>query len=151
MKKATASPSASTAPPAGIENYEKIGNFPLAKLARQPLGRGVAGSSGVVMHDTILTGRTACLLCPIACGRHIKITDEGPYAPLDCEGPEYETLGTMGGECLVDDLAAICKANDLCNRYGLDTISTGSVIAFAMEAFEKGILITTADTDGVER
>ncbi len=55
----------------------------------------------------------------------------------------------MGGECLVDDLAAICKANDLCNRFGLDTMSTGSVIAFAMEAFERG-LITTADTEGIE-
>src|SRR3989339_1530868 len=58
-------------------------------------------------------------------------------------------MGAMGFESLVDDLAAICKANDLCNRFGLDTMSTGSVIAFAMEAFEKG-LITTADTDGIE-
>ena len=90
------------------------------------------------MHDTILKGRTACLQCPIACGRHISIA-EGPYGSLEGEGPEYETIGTMGGECLVDDLAAICKANDLCNRFGLDTMSTGSVIAFAMEAFERGL------------
>jgi aldehyde:ferredoxin oxidoreductase len=58
-------------------------------------------------------------------------------------------MGTMGGECLVEDLEAICKANDLCNRYGLDTISAGATIAFAMEAFERG-LITTEDTGGVE-
>lgn len=99
------------------------------------------------MHDTILTGRRACLYCPIACGRHIRIT-EGSHAPLEGEGPEYETIGTLGGECMVDDLAAICRANELCNRYGLDTISTGSIIAFAMEAYEKGIL-TKKDTDGV--
>ncbi|MFC1866796.1 aldehyde ferredoxin oxidoreductase family protein [Thermodesulfobacteriota bacterium] len=130
----------------GVENYEKIGNFPLQNW-RGGRWEGAQKISGVTMHDTILTGRKACLLCPIACGRHIKIT-EGPYAPLDCEGPEYETIGTMGGECLVDDLSAICKANELCNRYGLDTISTGATIAFAMEAYEKGI-ICKRDTDGV--
>ena len=131
----------------GLENYEKIGNFPLQNW-RGSRWAGAVKITGSTMHDTILKGRTACPQCPIACGRHIRI-DEGPYGPLEGEGPEYETLGTMGGECLVDDLAAICKANDLCNRFGLDTMSTGSVIAFAMEAFERG-LITTADTDGVE-
>ena len=131
----------------GVENYEKTGNFPLQNWRGSRWADAVK-ISGVTMHDTILKGRTACLQCPIACGRHISIT-EGPYGPLDGEGPEYETIGTMGGECLVDDLAAICKANDLCNRFGLDTMSTGSVIAFAMEAFERG-LITTADTEGIE-
>jgi aldehyde:ferredoxin oxidoreductase len=131
----------------GIDNYEKIGNFPIKNWTE---GRwaGASKISGVAMHDTILTGRRGCLRCPISCGRHIKIS-EGPYAPLDCEGPEYETIGTLGGECMVDDLAAICKANELCNRYGLDTISTGTIIAFAMEAYEKGIL-TSRDTDGVD-
>lgn len=131
----------------GIVTYEKIGNFPLKNWT---LGRwqGAAKISGVAMHDTVLSGRRACLGCPIACGRHIRIT-EGPFAPLDCEGPEYESIGTLGGECLVDDLAAICKANELCNRYGLDTISTGATIAFAMEAFEKGV-ITLQDTEGIE-
>lgn len=131
----------------GVENYEKLGNFPLQNWRAGRWAEAVR-ISGVTMHDTILQGRTACLQCPIACGRHIRIED-GPYGPVEGEGPEYETIGTMGGECLVQDLAAICKANDLCNRYGLDTMSTGSVIAFAMEAFEKG-LITAADTDGIE-
>ena len=131
----------------GAENYEKAGNFPL-KNWQQGRWEGVSKINGVVLHDTVLTGRKGCWRCPIACGRHIKIT-EGPYAGLEGAGPEYETMGTMGGECLVDDLEAICKANDLCNRYGLDTISTGATIAFAMEAFEKG-LITTKDTGGVE-
>ena len=131
----------------GIDGYEKIGNFPIRNW-REGRWAGASKISGVTMHDTILIGRRGCLRCPIACGRHIKIS-EGPFAPLECEGPEYETIGTLGGECMVDDLAAICKANELCNRYGLDTISTGSIIAFAMEAFEKGIL-TPQDTDGVE-
>jgi len=131
----------------GIDNYEKIGNFPIQNW-REGRWAGASKISGVTMHDTILTGRKGCLRCPISCGRHIKIS-EGPYAPLECEGPEYETIGTLGGECMVDDLAAICKANELCNRYGLDTISTGSIIAFAMEAYEKGIL-TRKDTEGID-
>ncbi|MGD0626563.1 MAG: aldehyde ferredoxin oxidoreductase family protein [Thermodesulfobacteriota bacterium] len=131
----------------GIDNYEKIGNFPL-KNWKQGRWEGAKKISGMAMHDTILSGRKACLQCPIACGRHIKVT-EGPYAPMDCEGPEYESIGTLGGLCLVDDLVAIAKANQLCNRYGLDTISTGGIIAFAMEAYEKGIL-TRKDTDGIE-
>jgi len=131
----------------GIDNYEKIGNFPI-KNWREGRWPGANKISGVTMHDTILTGQRGCLWCPIACGRHVRIS-EGPYAPLECEGPEYETIGTLGGECMVDDLAAVCKANELCNRYGLDTISTGSIIAFAMEAYEKGIL-TAQDTDGID-
>jgi aldehyde:ferredoxin oxidoreductase len=130
-----------------LEKYEEMGNFPLRNW-RGSRWEGASKISGAAMHDTILSGRKGCLGCPIACGRHIKVT-EGPYSPMDCEGPEYETLGTMGGECLVDDLQAICKANELCNRYGLDTISTGAVIAFSMEAFEKGLL-TRDDTDGVD-
>ncbi len=131
----------------GVDNYEKMGNFPI-KNWRDGRWARASKISGVAMHDTILTGRKGCLRCPISCGRHIKIS-EGPYAPLECEGPEYETIGTLGGECMVDDLAAVCKANELCNRYGLDTISTGSIIAFAMEAYEKGIL-TRNDTEGID-
>jgi len=132
----------------GVERYEYLGNFPLQNWRGSRWEEGAKQISGVRMYETVLSGTRACLGCPIACGRHVEIT-EGPYAPLDCEGPEYETVGTMGGECLVSDLEAICKANQLCNLYGLDTISTGSVIAFAMEAFEKGI-ITREDTDGLE-
>jgi aldehyde:ferredoxin oxidoreductase len=132
----------------GVEKYEYIGNFPIQNWRGSRWEEGAKKISGETMHDTILTGRLSCRGCAIACGRHIKI-EEGPYAPLDTEGPEYETIGTMGGECLVDDLEAICKANELCNRYGLDSISTGAVIAFGMEAYEKGI-ITKTDTDGLE-
>ncbi|MFC2163536.1 aldehyde ferredoxin oxidoreductase family protein [Acidobacteriota bacterium] len=131
----------------GIDNYEKIGNFPI-KNWQGSHWPGAAKISGVAMHDSILTGRRGCWACPIACGRHIKIED-GPYAGLHCEGPEYESIGTLGGECMIDDLKAIGYANSLCNRYGLDTISTGATIAFAMEAFEKGIL-TPQDTEGID-
>ena len=64
-------------------------------------------------------------------------------------GPEFETVGSIGSNLLVDDLGAICKANELCNRYGLDTISVGGVIGFAMECYEHG-LITDKDTNRAE-
>jgi aldehyde:ferredoxin oxidoreductase len=64
-------------------------------------------------------------------------------------GPEYETLGALGSNCCVDDLKAVVKAAELCNAYGMDTISTGMAISFAMECFENGIL-TKEDTGGIE-
>ena len=64
-------------------------------------------------------------------------------------GPEYETLGSFGSSCGVDDLEAICKANEICNTYAIDTISTGMTIAFAMECYENGIL-TREDMDGLD-
>jgi len=64
-------------------------------------------------------------------------------------GPEYETLAALGSDCGIDNLEAIAKGNELCNAYGLDTISTGGTIAFAMECFENGIL-SEKQTDGIK-
>jgi aldehyde:ferredoxin oxidoreductase len=75
----------------------------------------------------------------VGCGRHVKVST-GPYASVKGAGPEYETLGLIGGSCLIDNLEVIAKANELCNRYGLDTIEVGNGIAMAMEAYEKGLL-----------
>jgi aldehyde:ferredoxin oxidoreductase len=91
--------------------------------------------------------RYACFRCPVACGGHMRVAD-GPYA-AEGHKPEYETLASFGAMTLTDNVEAMIKLNDLCNRAGLDTISTGSTIAFAIECFEKG-LITSRDTDGIE-
>jgi len=88
-----------------------------------------------------------CWHCPITCGGFVKTTFGGEE--IDGGKPEYETLGAFGAMLLVDDLGAIVKANDICNLYGMDTISTGCTIAFAYECYEKGIL-TTDDTGGLE-
>jgi len=132
----------------GIINYEKIGNFPHQNWRLSDWEEGARKISGQEMAKTILVGRYACRTCPIGCGRTVKIT-KGPFAPVDGGGPEYETLAALGSNCLVDNLEAIAKANELCNRYGLDTMSTGGVIGFAMEAYEKG-LISKKDTGGIE-
>ena len=94
-------------------------------------------------------GRDTCFGCIIRCKRVVEIK-EGKY-PVDplYGGPEYETVATFGSYCGVDDLPATCKANEICNMFGLDTISCGATIAWAMEAFEAGA-ITTKDTGGIE-
>ena len=88
--------------------------------------------------DNYLVRHKACYACPIACGRQSTV-EEGPYA-IDIEGPEYETTNALGPMCWVGNPEAILYANHLCNEYGLDTISTGVTIAFAMELHEKGLL-----------
>jgi aldehyde:ferredoxin oxidoreductase len=79
-----------------------------------------------------------CFACPIRCGRVTRV-ESGPHAG-DLEGPEYETLDALGPMCGIDDPEAIIHANRICNDLGLDTISTGSVIAFAMECHQRGLL-----------
>ncbi len=90
------------------------------------------------LNEKILVGRKACYACPIACGRLVDIKT-GKYA-IKGEGPEYESIGTFGSMCDINDIEAITYAHILCNDYGLDTVSAGSTIAFAMECYEKGIL-----------
>lgn len=92
--------------------------------------------------------RYRCANCPIACGGILNVS-AGPYPVGEIHKPEYETMAAFGPLCMNDDLFSIFKMHDMCNRSGLDTISAGSVLAFAMECFEKG-LINRTDTDGIE-
>jgi aldehyde:ferredoxin oxidoreductase len=104
--------------------------------------------NGSALTDKYLTRRSGCLYCGIACKRIVEVKD-GPFAVPEGPGPEYETIvafGTLMGSL---DLAATCKAGRLCNDLGMDTISCGATIAWAMEAFEKGDL-TRRDTDDLE-
>jgi aldehyde:ferredoxin oxidoreductase len=93
--------------------------------------------------------RFACYMCPIGCGGVMKEgTGEYKYA-AGARRPEYETTAMFGTNCLNNNLESIIKAADICDRYGLDTISTGAAIALTIECYEKG-LITKKDTDGIE-
>ncbi len=93
----------------------------------------------------LLTARRSCYACAIRCKREVAI--DGQVSVYG--GPEYETVGAFGPDCGINDLHAIAKANELCNAFMLDSISTGATIAFAMECFEHG-LIGLDDTDGIE-
>jgi len=90
----------------------------------------------------------ACWHCPIGCGGHMKEGKEYTYMS-GTHKPEYETAAAFGHMCLNANVESIIMANDICNRYGLDTISTGAAIAFAIECYENG-LISDKDTDGIE-
>ena len=105
--------------------------------------------SGEKMAETVLKERDTCYACVVKCKRVVEIKD-GPYK-VDPRygGAEYETLGTFGSYCGVDDLAAVNLANQVCNEYAVDTIAAGATIAFAMECFENGV-ITTEQTGGLE-
>jgi aldehyde:ferredoxin oxidoreductase len=114
---------------------------------------------GTTMYDTILRGasegkqdregRDTCYACTVRCKRVVEI-NEGKYkVDPHYGGPEYETTSTFGNYCAIDDLAAISKANEICNKYGMDSISCGATISWAYEAFNEGKL-TLEDTDGLD-
>jgi aldehyde:ferredoxin oxidoreductase len=121
-----------------VKNWAGVGveDFPQAKQ---------------ISDDAILkyeVKKYACWHCPIACGGIYRV-ENGPYAVEEVHKPEYETCGMFGNNLLNDNVESLFKLNDICNRYGLDTISAGSAIGFAIECYEKG-LITKEDTDGIE-
>lgn len=96
----------------------------------------------------LFTKNVACFACPVACGR-FSVVKSGPYANTATEGPEYETIYSLGSNCGIDCAEAIAKADLLCDEYGMDTLSTGVTVSFAMECFERGI-IDKRDTGGLE-
>lgn len=99
-------------------------------------------------HDRLKVKQESCYACPVRCKMVFEAKEPYEIDPR-YGGPEYETLGAFNSTCCVDDIRAGAKAHELCNRYGLDSISTGVTIAFAMECYENG-LITKEDTDGIE-
>ncbi len=101
--------------------------------------------SGEKLTQDFLLHPKACFSCPIGCGRVTQVSD--PEFQGQGEGPEYETIYALGSMCGIDNLAALTKANYLCNELGMDTISMGATLACAMEMAERGYL-PAAETDG---
>lgn len=130
----------------GVMATEKFGDIPIRNwtLGNWPEAINIAGQT---FYPKYLVKHTHCYACPIGCGKEIEVK-EGPYIVPKGEGVEYETLAGFGGMCHISTFEAVALANSLCNRYGLDTISTAAVIAFGMEAFERG-LIGPKDTGGI--
>ncbi|MHA1746895.1 MAG: aldehyde ferredoxin oxidoreductase family protein [Promethearchaeota archaeon] len=95
--------------------------------------------SGEAMAEKYLIKKAPCWGCTIACGRITHVT-EGPFAIERTEGPEYESIWAFGQNCGIFDYGAIIMANHLCNKYGIDTITTGCTVACAMELAEKGYM-----------
>ena len=130
-----------------VENMTALGIFPSNNWTTTgdekysgTIGAGAIAGRGV--------GRTACAECPVACSQ-MRLAQAGPYSGIMTEGPEYETLYSFGGTTGVTDPDAVIAADRAADEYGLDTMSAGVTIAFAMELFERGI-ITLADTGGLD-
>jgi len=144
------------------EPYFSIGNLGTARVTvmlseqgilptfnfREGSFEGAGAISGETMSKTILVRRGTCYGCFVRCKREVQVTEPYSVDPA-YGGPEYETIAAFGSMCGIDDLKAISWANQLCNAYGLDTISTGGLIAFAMECYENGIL-KKGDTGGID-
>ena len=129
-----------------LEGFSKEGFLPTRNWNSGYFPEGAKEITGTTMYETVLKDRDTCYACSVRCKRVVEIPDV--VDPL-YGGPEYETCGTFGSYCCIGDLATICLANQLCNMYGLDTISCGATIAFAMECYEKG-LISDIDTGGLK-
>jgi aldehyde:ferredoxin oxidoreductase len=132
----------------GLTGLSQVGALPTRNFQDGQFA-GAEKIGGEAMRDTILVDRGGCYACPIRCKRVVEVHDDEYDVDPVYGGPEYETLGSLGSNCGVDDLRAVAKANELCNAYSLDTIATGMAVSFAMECFENELL-SVKDTGGLE-
>jgi aldehyde:ferredoxin oxidoreductase len=124
------------------------GDVPVRNWGQGEWEEGAEKLSGIALADNFVIGHETCRGCAVKCKPVIEIK-EGPYAMPEGPGPEYETQGSFGTMLMNDDLAAVCKMNDYCNRTGMDTITCGATIAWAMDCYENGIL-KPEDYDGIK-
>ncbi len=129
-----------------VSSAYKAGALPIMNYSRATLD-GIEGLFAETVKEQVYIHNESCFGCPLPCGK-TAIIKTGPHKGTVLQGPHFETIGLLGSNCGITDIKAVTKANYLCNQYGLDTISTGNVIAFAMECYQKGF-ITKQDTDGV--
>ena len=107
-----------------------------------------AGLNSDALKTRVLVRRKACMDCGIACGSWSKVS-KGKFKGAATEGPEYETIGICGSNCGIKNIEAVVRFAEDCDRLGLDTMSAGAAVAFAMHLYEKGIL-TKKDTGGLD-
>ncbi len=131
----------------GLIHLDAMGGLPTRNFQEGAFEHAEA-ITGETMTNTILVDRDNCYACPIYCKRVVEINNRYQVDPK-YGGPEYETVGALGSVCGIGDMEAISYGNQLCNAYGLDTISAGMTIAWAMECFERG-LIGPEDTGGLD-
>ncbi|MHA1264437.1 MAG: aldehyde ferredoxin oxidoreductase family protein [Candidatus Helarchaeota archaeon] len=122
----------------GMDYFEMIADVPHKNW---DLGkwRGINKISGSVVYQKLFVKLAPCYMCAFSCGRVVEVR-EGPYKVINAAGPEYETAAAFGAMCLNDNIESIAYLNDYCNQMGVDTISTGCTVAFAIDCYEKGII-----------
>jgi aldehyde:ferredoxin oxidoreductase len=134
--------------PGAVEAVEAHGDLPIKNWRDGSWAQGATATCAQTNLAKYLDRHYACFSCPIRCSKIIRIED-GLYGSVHSHQPEYETVAGFGGNILNDDFQLIAAANERCNRYGLDTISTSAAVAFAMECYEKGLL-SHQDTGGLD-
>jgi len=122
-----------------IEYFEMFADVPHQNWSEMGKWKGVNDITGAVVREKMLVRLKPCYLCPFSCGREVEIKED-PYKIENAAGPEYETVAAFGSMCLNSNIESIAYINDYCNKMGVDTISTGSLVAFAIDCYERGIL-----------
>jgi aldehyde:ferredoxin oxidoreductase len=134
----------------GVTNYQRYGTTVMVEIMNgarafpnRYWNRGTDPNWESLSGDTLLeqfqVKPRACTNCFLTCGKHVTIP-AGDYAGLEIEGPEYETIFAFGGLCSINRLDRVAYLNDLCDRLGMDTISTGNLIGLLMEGVERGLI-----------
>ncbi|MBW1767119.1 MAG: aldehyde ferredoxin oxidoreductase family protein [Deltaproteobacteria bacterium] len=145
---------------AGVKSYNAMGTPMLVRIANEAGGfptrywqKGFYENwekiSSDALHERCAVEPHTCLKCFIACGR-LSTVKEGRHAGLKIEGPEYETIYAFGGLCEVDCIEEIMYLNDICDRLGMDTISAGNLVAFAIEASRQGRIDLKIDYGAID-
>ena len=133
--------------PGGLVWRESNASLPMKNWQQGSWPEGAPKIGAPVYTDELGAKPWPCDFCVMGCHRKLTNADYAPY--LATGGPEYESLAMLGANLLIDDLEALVTANDLCNRYGMDTIELGGVFGWAFDAYDRGH-VTTEDTDGLE-
>ena len=123
----------------GVPAAEAIGDLPIHNYLIGNWPEGAEKISGQSLAEQHTVKQTFCFACPIGCGKRVDaVLNDG--TTIQGEGPEYESLAGLGAMLEIDDLDTMLRANDYCNRMGIDTISASATAAFAFEAFENGLI-----------
>jgi len=126
-----------------VAMLNNAGGFPTRYWSRGTMD-GWEKIGADAMKEKLKPVSRACKTCFLGCGKLVEV-QQGRHRGLKLEGPEYETLYSFGGLCLIDDIEEIVHLNDLCDRLGLDTITAGNLCAFAIEASKRGAIDETLE------
>jgi aldehyde:ferredoxin oxidoreductase len=132
--------------PRGVAGLNAAGILPTKNWQTEVFDK-VQGVTGETMKEKVVKGNRACFACSINCTKY-SVVSKGPYKSI-INGPDYETVYGFGSICCVDSIEALCKADELCDEYGIDLMNTSMAVAWAMECFEKGVF-TLEDTEGID-
>jgi aldehyde:ferredoxin oxidoreductase len=131
-----------------IPGLDEMGMLAAYNFSQVTIDNSERLSGQYLVDEGYLTGRESCFACSTACHRYVK-SHSDRWGDVDDSGPELETMMSLGAECGLTDTEAVLRANHLCNDYGLDTISAGHVISWAMECYERGV-ISLEQAEGLE-